>query len=254
MTVASQAGDQRRRNRREQGSEEATAVLKSRARQVLLLIPDHARRPAAIAAACCLALVAVLGVLAAHRSSGNAVDRPVDRWLVRNLGSHTRALTDIVSLGDRLEVTVLTTILVLACLAVRRVNGAILAVISVVVAVGLTEFILKPLVHETIKGSLTYPSGHTASLFALIGVVGVLMLAPPGKRPRPILRLLVVLGLILVGCIVAVTLIALDYHYFTDTVAGAAVGIGIVLATSFLLDGSAMRRRLAAAWPGRRQT
>jgi membrane-associated phospholipid phosphatase len=229
-------------------------VLKSQARQLPRLIPDHARRPAAIAAACCLALVAVLGALAAHRASGNAVDRPVDSWLLRNLGSHTRVLTDIVSLGDRLEVTVLTAVLALACVAARRINGAILAVISVVVAVGLTEFILKPLVHETINGSLTYPSGHTASLFALIGVVAVLMLAPPGRRPGPALRLLLVLGLILAGGIVAVALISLHYHYFTDTIAGAAVGAGVALATSFLLDGSAIRRWLAAASPGRRQT
>ncbi len=227
-------------------------MLQPRPQQVPPLIPDQARRPAAIAAACCAALVAVLGIFAAHRSAGNAVDRPIDSWVMRELGSHAGALVDISYLGGRLEVAGLTALLVLACLAARRVNGALLAVISVVVTVGLTEFVLKPLVDETIKGSLTYPSGHTSSLFALIGVVGVLMLAPPGKRPRPIVRLLLVLGLVLVGCIVAVTLIALDYHYFTDTVAGAGVGIGVVIATAFLLDGSWMRRRLAAAWLGRR--
>ncbi len=229
-------------------------MLHTRAQPLPPLIPDRARRPAAITAACCAALVAILGVFAAHRSVGNAVDRPIDSWLLRELSSHTRALVDITSLGRGAEVTALTAVLVVACLAARRVNGAVLAVISVVVTIGLTEFILKPLVHETLKGSLTYPSGHTSSLSALIAVVGVLMLAPPGDRPRPVVRLLLVLALSLVGCIVAVALIGLQYHYFTDTVAGAALGAGVVLTTTFLLDRSGIRRWLAAVWPGRRPT
>lgn len=225
-------------------------MLQPRPQQVQPLIPDYARRPAAIGAACCLVLVAVLGVLAVHRSTGNVVDRPIDSWLVGHLASHDRAMGDITNLGQRPEVTAFTAIIVLACLAARRVNGAVLAVISVVVAIGLTEYVLKPLVHETLGSSLTYPSGHMSVVCALIGVVGVLMLAP--RRPRPRLRLLFLLGLVLVGCIVAVALIAIQFHYFTDTIAGAAVGIGVVLATAFLLDSRGIRRLLAAVWPGRR--
>ena len=224
-------------------------MLQPGPRLVAQLIPDRARRPAAIAAACCLLLVAVLGVLAAHKSRGNAVDRPIDSWLVGHLASHDGALFDITRLGDRPEVTAFTAILILGCLAGRRLNGAVLALISVGVAVGLTEYGLKPLVHETLGSSLTYPSGHMSVIAALIGVAGVLMLAP--QRPRPRVRQLIMLGLVLVGCIVAVALIAIQFHYFTDTIAGAAVGIGVVLATAFLLDTPWMRRALAAAWPSR---
>ena len=168
--------------RREQ-EERGPRVLQPRPQQVQPLIPDGARRPAAIGAACCLVLVAVLGVLAAHQTTGNVVDRPIDSWLVGHLASHDRAMCDITHLGQRPEVTAFTAIIVLACLAARRVNGAVLAVISVVVAIGLTEYVLKPLVHETLGSSLTYPSGHMSVVCALIGVVGVLMLAP--QRPRP---------------------------------------------------------------------
>jgi membrane-associated phospholipid phosphatase len=214
------------------------------------LLPAWARRRAAITALCCALLVAVLGVLAAHQSHGNAVDGPVDSWIVHHLGSHRRALSDITDLGEGPEVTALTTVLVLACLAARRVNGAVLAVVSVAVAAALTEFVLKPLVHETINGSLSYPSGHATGLFALVAVVGVLMLDPIGgprrKRPRPGARMLLVLGLVAVGCVVAVALIGLKYHYFTDTVAGAAAGIGVALTTPFPLDRSGVRRRLRA--------
>ena len=234
--------------RREQ-EESGPGAPQPRPQRVQALIPDGARRPAAIGAACCLVLVAVLGVLAAHKSGGNAVDRPIDSWLVGHLAAHDRAMSDITNLGQRPEVTVFTAVIVLACLAARRINGAVLAVISVVVAVGLTEYVLKPLVHETLGSSLVYPSGHTSVIFALIGVVGVLMLTP--QRPQPRVRLLILLGLVLVGCIVAVALTAIQYHYFTDTIAGAGVGVGVVLGTALLLDTSFVRRVLEVAWPGR---
>jgi membrane-associated phospholipid phosphatase len=38
------------------------------------------------------------------------------------------------------------------------------------------------------------------------------------------------------GSVVAVGVIGLRWHYFTDTVAGAAVGIGTVCALALLLD------------------
>jgi membrane-associated phospholipid phosphatase len=41
-------------------------------------------------------------------------------------------------------------------------------------------------------------------------------------------------------------MIGLDFHYFTDTIGGAAVGIGVVLGTAFLLDVAVVRR-----WLGR---
>ena len=39
-----------------------------------------------------------------------------------------------------------------------------------------------------------------------------------------------------VAAAVAAAMIALGFHYFTDAVAGAAVGTGTVLATALLLD------------------
>jgi len=219
------------------------------AEPVAPLLPARARRPAVIAAACCAVVVGVLGALAAGRSQGNAVDRPVDSWLRHHLASHPPVLSYIGFLGGGQMTAVLTAILVLVCLLTRRVNGAILAVISVVVATGLTESVLKRLVHETLNGGLTYPSGHLTSVFALTGVVGVLLVNPPHHRPRPLVRLAVVLGLVAVGCVVAVAMIELEYHYFTDTIAGAAWGTCVALAATFLLDRAGVRRRLGAASP-----
>jgi membrane-associated phospholipid phosphatase len=49
------------------------------------------------------------------------------------------------------------------------------------------------------------------------------------------------------GAVVAVALIGLRWHYFTDTVAGAAVGIGTVCGFALILDLPAARRWLAGA-------
>jgi len=194
--------------------------------------------------ACCAVVVAVLGVFAASRSQGNAIDRPVDSWLRQNLASHHHVLTGVAYLGGSQVGIVLAIVLVVACLLARRVNGAILALVGVLVAIGLTEYVLKPLVHETINGSLTYPSGHTVSVFTLTAVIGVLMLNPPLQRARPWMRVLLMAGLAGISCAVAVATIALNYHYFTDTIAGAALAMGVVLAATFPLDRPAVRRRL----------
>jgi membrane-associated phospholipid phosphatase len=49
------------------------------------------------------------------------------------------------------------------------------------------------------------------------------------------------------GVVVAIAVIGLQWHYFTDTVAGAAVAIGTVCGLALLLDRPAARRWLAWA-------
>jgi membrane-associated phospholipid phosphatase len=213
------------------------------------LLPHHVRRRAGITAACCAIVIAVLSVIASNRSHGNALDRPVDSWLRDNLGSHSSVLNHITYLGGGQMALLLGAVLVLACLLTRRVNGAIMVMVSVVVAAVLTEKLLKPLVHETINGFLTFPSGHTSSVFTLTVAVGVLILSPPRQRPRPWLRTLLMVCLLIISCAVALAMVAMQLHYFTDTIAGAALGTGVVLATSFLLDMPGMRRLLGTVTP-----
>ena len=52
---------------------------------------------------------------------------------------------------------------------------------------------------------------------------------------------------------VAVAVMSLEWHYFTDTIAGAAVGVGITAGLGLLIDLPVVRRalgRLCQAWPG----
>jgi membrane-associated phospholipid phosphatase len=190
-------------------------------------------------------LVVTLGLLFAHQSHGRAIDDAVDSWV---MGLHIRASTleSISQLGDLPAMTVMTGVLALACLAVRRLTGALLAVIGVLIALGLTEDVLKPLVHRTITVHhyVTYPSGHTTALFALSTALAVVLLNPRSGRPDPAVRIGAVAVAVVVSCLVGMAMIGLDFHYFTDAIAGAAVGIGVVLGTAILLDVDVVRRWL----------
>lgn len=216
------------------------------ARAVPALLPERARRTAVIIAVCCAVVFAAGAVVAAGRSQAGALDRPVDNWVIGHFHTHLNGMKQITDLGNPTPAIALTVIVILACLTVRRVNGAILVVAAVLVANGLTELVLKPIVGETIghPGVLSYPSGHTTSVFTLIAVVAVLLVDPPRTRLPGWLRIGLTVLAFAVGVTVAVSLIGIQYHYFADTVGGACVAIGVVLALSLLLDAPAARARM----------
>jgi undecaprenyl-diphosphatase len=145
---------------------------------------------------------------------------------------------------------------VLACLAARRYRGALLFAVAVPLASGLTEGVLKPLVGRTLGGGLSYPSGHLTVVSAM-AVAGLVLLFGPARPPLPAtLRWLLTVVIALVVAAVAVCLIAVHFHYFTDTIGGAAVGAGTVMLTALVLDrlaGRLSRPVWAArpAWPPR---
>jgi membrane-associated phospholipid phosphatase len=212
------------------------------------LLPAGTRRPAAILGVGCLALVVVLGIISSHQGQGNAVDRAVDSWVI-GLGIPQHILLQVSRIGGVTAVTLLTAALAVACLAARRVGGAVLAVVGVALASTLTEHVLKTLVHRTITGFLSYPSGHTTGLFALTTAIAVVLLASRGARPGRAVRVAVVAAAALIASAVGFAMVGLQFHYFTDTIAGAAVGTGVVIGVAFLLDLPAARRWLR--WPGR---
>ncbi len=193
----------------------------------------------------CLILVVALGVATAHQSHPDAIDRAVDSWIM-GLHVSSHVLSGLSMLGGGVEMTILTAVVAISCLAARRLSGAVLAVVSVPVAAALTELVLKPLVHRTIAGDLTYPSGHTTGVFALGTVVAVVVLGSPGGRARSGARIAGVIAAAVIASAVGFAMIGLQYHYFTDTIGGAAVGIGSVLSIAFLLDADLIRR-----WLGR---
>jgi membrane-associated phospholipid phosphatase len=84
-------------------------------------------------------------------------------------------------------------------------------------------------------------------MFALAATVAVLFLIPPRPGKAWALRVLIPAAACVLACVVAVAVIGLLWHYFTDTLAGAAVGIGTVCGLALILDLPAVRRWLARA-------
>ena len=200
------------------------------------LLAASARPRAAFLLAGCAVFVAVLGVLFAHRNTADAFDRAVDAPVITALAGHDTLIVRLAYPGTTIPAIVISVVIAVACLLTRRLRGAVLAVAAVPVAVGLCELLIKPLVHRTYIGQVVYPSGHTATIFALAATVTVLLLAPPRPAMPRWLRILILAVAYLTCIAVVVGVIALRFHYFTDTMAGAAVGTGTVCGLALALD------------------
>ncbi len=211
------------------------------------LLAGPARPWAGALLACCAILVAGLGLLFAHQTGAGWLDHAVDSPIIAWLGGHPRLLLWLAAPGSLVPAGMLCAAIIVACLLTGRLNGAVLAAAAVPAAVGLDEGLLKPLVHRTYLGNVVYPSGHATAIITLAATVTVLLVIPPQPARAGALRVLIPAAAYVLGDIVAVALIGLRWHYFTDTVAGAAVGIGTVCGLALILDLPAARRWLAWA-------
>jgi membrane-associated phospholipid phosphatase len=193
----------------------------------------------------CTLLVAVLGTMFAHRTEADEFDRALDAVIVTWFAHRPGLAARLATPGSAVPASALSAAVVVACVVTGRLNGAVLATTAVPVSVGLDEVLLKPLVHRTYLGVLAYPSGHATAMFALAAVVTILLLvpAPPGDAWR--VRALVPSAACLLGGVVAIAVVGLRWHYLTDTIAGAAVGIATVCGLALALD------LLLASWFGR---
>lgn len=208
------------------------------------LLPAVARRWVATLLASCAILVTVLGILLAHQATADRLDHAIDSPIITWLAGHSGVAVRLAAPGTLIPAVALSAMIVAACLLTGRLNGAVLGAAAVPAAVGLNDHLLKPLVHRTYLGVLSYPSGHTATTFALAATVVVLLIpVPPAKAGA--LRVLISAAACVLGGVVVIGVIGLRWHYFTDTVAGAAVGIGTVCGLALLLDLPAVRRWLA---------
>jgi membrane-associated phospholipid phosphatase len=211
------------------------------------LLAPSARRWAVVLMTCCALLVAVLGVLFAHQARPDSFDQAVDSPIISWFSGHQRLSLWLAAPGSTIPATVLCAALVLGCLLTSRTKGAVLAGLALPIAVGLDDGLLKHLFHRTYLGQLTYPSGHTTAAVTIAASAAMLFLGPMRPAmPRPLRLAIPAIGCLLVVA-VAIGVIGLQWHYFTDTVGGAAVGIGAVFGVALGLDlASAYIRRTSA--------
>lgn len=220
------------------------------------LLSGRASRAACVVLAACVIVFASFGAWLAHRTQATWLDSRVDNWLFRHAGSGPQVMR-VVGLGNPLWVTVICVLTGLACLVTRRYRGVLLVAIAVPLAGGISEYALKPLFDRTITGALAYPSGHVTAVSAMAVTIAVLLTGASGPPLPAALRWLARgLALLTVAC-VAMAVVIVHFHYFTDTIGGACVGTGTVLATALLLDripvrqtGRPRRRRSARSASG----
>jgi len=204
------------------------------------LIAPPARRPVIAVILLCVADVTALGIrYAGHRQAG-PFDRAVDQWFIGHFGLTSPALTALTWLGDPGPAALITVLIAAACLWFRWWRGAVLALLTVPAANGLTEGVLKPLIGRTIEGLLSLPSGHTTAAFSTATVAAVLLCRLRVGPRRYVARLLAALVYAL-AVAVAVAMVAQHFHYFTDTVAGVAAGVAPVLIGALVIDAVADR-------------
>jgi membrane-associated phospholipid phosphatase len=205
------------------------------------LLPAGSRPLALVAVAACAIVVAALGAWVAHRTQATSVDRPVDAWLSSHLGTDSGFVVITRALGNPRLVTAGCVVLALACLVQRRYRSALLVAVAVPLAGAITEFALKPLYDRTINGFLAFPSGHVTGVSALTVAI-LILLTGPARPPWPAtLRVLLGAVTLLVLVTVALSVVAGHWHYFTDTIGGAAVGTPVTLLTALALDGLSLR-------------
>jgi membrane-associated phospholipid phosphatase len=132
-----------------------------------MLLPRPLRLPAAALLVVCVAVTVPLAIVFAGHTQPSRLDAAVDPVLRHSLG-RVIVLLDVCDVaGLLLPVSLMTLALTAACLVARRWSGAVLALLATPIAAGLAHSVLKPLVHRTIRGYQSFPSGHAAATFAL---------------------------------------------------------------------------------------
>lgn len=200
------------------------------------LLGDAGRTWAWLALAACVIVVVTLGLLLRGQAGPDGFDHAVDAPVIAVFGGHYSLLLWLARPATPVPAIAISAASAVGCLIAGRLNGAVLAVTAVPVAAALDDALLKPLFDRTLQGQLAFPSGHTTSVTAQAAMLAVLLLVPPQRQRTRTARVTLVTVYCVLTAALATAVIALRWHYFTDTVAGVAVGAGTVLALALLLD------------------
>jgi undecaprenyl-diphosphatase len=207
----------------------------------LLRDTSHTRAWAVLAA--CVLVTATLGLLLRGQARPDGFDSVVDAATVASFSGHRGVLPWLALPGSTVPLITVSAAIAAGCLIARRPSGLLLAVTAVPATAFLDDTVIKHLVGRTYAGQLSFPSGHTASAMTLATVLGVLLHDPARRTASRVARAALVAAACAVTVLVAAGVIGLRWHYFSDTVAGAALGTGTALVLAFLIDFAAVLTR-----------
>lgn len=196
------------------------------------LIPRRLRVPALVAAALGWLIALTLGTVYAGDRHAGVFDERIIRFIHTVVGRRSTAANVLVSPTDAPVVYALLVALVVAGLVLRRWTVAALAVVAPGFAIGMCELVLKPGFDRTYAGGLSYPSGHTIAAVTTY-TVALLMITSGASRWW---RVLATTLWALLTFALMVGLVAMNYHYPTDTIGGFCIAMGVVLPLAVLAD------------------
>ena len=211
-----------------------TAQRVPRVPALRVLLPRRLRLPVAALLAACVAAPAILAAQLAGQGQPGWLDSVLDPRIRTELSRFPVMLSWLPYLGTFWPVAFLTLALEVTCLATRRWAGVILVAIAVPAAIIFTEYVLKPSVGRVVDQA--FPSGHATSMFALATICAVLFVDPSRRHVPGVVRLLILTAALMLAAAVSAAMVAIGAHRFTDIAAGAAVGAGLVLACTLILD------------------
>ncbi len=162
--------------------------------------------------------------LAAMLALGWAVGKgstPVDDWFHRYRHSHAQYL---LFFTDPRVLAVMVACTLVVAIYQRRWRLAVVAVMSTAAALGLVR-LLKALFDRESDGALAYPSGHTATMVVVMGILVLVARAA-------LWSVLVAVAHCALGMIGQ----GVSYHYFTDTVGALLLGTAIVCTAAWLAE------------------
>jgi undecaprenyl-diphosphatase len=202
-------------------------------RSPALIAGAHRGRAAAVVVGAVAVLLA-LGAVVHGDTVGTGFDRSVDGWFSAHVGFGTALW--FADLGSEAVVSLLMVAAVFACAALGTVRGAVLAVAGPLLAAGLTEFVLKPVVDRRMFGYYAYPSGHTAGFGSVMLVVVIVLLGPARGVIRTRVRRGVITAALVLALCCMLGLIAAQFHYTTDVIGGLCLVVASVLAVALVID------------------
>jgi undecaprenyl-diphosphatase len=191
-------------------------------------------------------LLGVLAVLVRTDSAIVSVDRDISSWVNDHGGRLTHDVLDALTRLGATEVVIVVAVIVLVVELIRRPSAWIAPFLAVVligqslVTNGIKELLdrvrptLNPAAH--LLGP-SFPSGHTATAAAFWAAVALLMGRGRGRRSHAVLAG----GAVAIAVAVACTRVLLDVHWFSDVIAGLALGWAWFALCSIAFGGRLLR-------------
>jgi undecaprenyl-diphosphatase len=196
------------------------------------VLPAGLRTPVALLAALAAVAFAVLAVRYHGVSTAGGFDRWVDAVVPAPAGSARHRLIGVVDAVPPLAGAAVVAA-VLVPLRRRRWAPAAVAALGPALTWVLTEA-GKQVVDRTLHGAVSLPSGHTSGATSAALVV---VLVAVRRAGRPLRAAALGLGAVLLVALgVALLMVAVRFHYPTDTVAGCCLSLATCLGVALAAD------------------